>query len=230
MKILLVEDEPKTIHSLRQGLEELTWSVDIALDGLKGQSLALQNTYDIIVSDITMPGLNGLEMCKSLRAEGVRTPILMLTALGQTDDKITGLEAGADDYLAKPFEFRELVARIRALGRRQADNFRLPNVLRFADLELNLDTKAASRQSQTITLTPREFALLTFFVKNQGRVLSKIEIAEKVWDVDFDTGTNVIEVYVNYLRNKLDKGFEPKLIHTQFGQGYIMKVEEREKS
>lgn len=230
MKILLVEDEPKTIHSLRQGLEELTWSVDIALDGLKGQSLALQNTYDIIVSDITMPGLNGLEMCKSLRAEGVRTPILMLTALGQTDDKITGLEAGADDYLAKPFEFRELVARIRALGRRQADNFRLPNVLRFADLELNLDTKAASRQNQTITLTPREFALLTFFVKNQGRVLSKIEIAEKVWDVDFDTGTNVIEVYVNYLRNKVDKGFEPKLIHTQFGQGYIMKVEEREKS
>lgn len=227
MKILLVEDEPKTIHSLRQGLEELTWSVDIALDGLKGQSLALQNTYDIIVSDITMPGLNGLEMCKSLRAEGVRTPILMLTALGQTDDKITGLEAGADDYLAKPFEFRELVARIRALGRRQTDNFRLPSVLRFADLELNLDTKTASRQSQTITLTPREFALLTFFVKNQGRVLSKIEIAEKVWDVDFDTGTNVIEVYVNYLRNKVDKGFEPKLIHTQFGQGYVMKVEER---
>ncbi|MFN4257181.1 MAG: response regulator transcription factor [Saprospiraceae bacterium] len=227
MKILLVEDEPKTIHSLRQGLEELAWSVDIALDGLKGQSLALQNTYDIIVSDITMPGLNGLEMCKSLRAEGVRTPILMLTALGQTDDKITGLEAGADDYLAKPFEFRELVARIRALGRRQADNFRLPSVLRFADLELNLDTKTASRQGQTITLTPREFALLTFFVKNQGRVLSKIEIAEKVWDVDFDTGTNVIEVYVNYLRNKVDKGFEPKLIHTQFGQGYVMKVEER---
>lgn len=226
MKILLVEDEPKTIHALRQGLEEMNWSVDIALDGVKGKSLATQNQYDIIVSDITMPGLTGLEMCRQLRADGIRTPILMLTALGQTDDKITGLEAGADDYLAKPFEFRELVARIRALGRRQTDNFRLPNVLRFADLELNLDTKTASRQGQIISLTPREFALLTFFVKNQGRVLSKIEIAEKVWDVDFDTGTNVIEVYVNYLRNKVDKNFEPRLIHTQFGQGYIMKVEE----
>jgi two-component system copper resistance phosphate regulon response regulator CusR len=223
MRILLIEDEMKTIQSLQQGLEEQHWTVNAATDGDAGLRLATENEYDVIVSDIIMPGTSGLEICRHLREKGLKTPILLLSALGHTDDKVTGLEAGADDYLSKPFEFRELLARLRALTRRPAALNRPENVLRFGDLEQDLDAKIVRRGGKEITLTPREFALLEFFMRNTGRVLSKTEIAEKVWDVDFDTGTNVIEVYVNYLRNKMDKGFEPKLIHTQFGQGYIMK-------
>ena len=224
MHILLIEDELKTLQSLRQGLEENGWTVNTASNGVFGLQLALQNSFDVIVSDITMPGLNGLEMCKKLREQGVSTPILLLTALSHTDDKVTGLDAGADDYLAKPFEFKELMARIKALARRPATTIKAESVLRFTDLEMDLDAKTVRRAGQEIILTPREFALLEFFLRNPGKVLSKIEIAEKVWDVDFDTGTNVIEVYVNYLRNKMDKGFEQKLIHTQFGQGYVFKA------
>jgi len=225
MRILLIEDEIKTIQSLRQGLEEQNWMVDIATDGDSGLRLALENTYDVIVSDIVMPGISGLDLCRRLREEGMKTPFLMLSALGHTDDKVTGLEAGADDYLSKPFEFREFMARIKALARRPAEAFRPESILRFADLEQDLDTRAVRRSGKDILLTPREFALLEFFMRNPWRVLSKTEIAEKVWDVDFDTGTNVIEVYVNYLRNKVDKGFETKLIHTLFGQGYVLKTE-----
>lgn len=224
MRILFIEDEPKTLQSLRQGLEEQGWTVNTATDGLLGLRLALQSDYDVIVSDITMPGMSGLELCRQLREEGLATPILLLTALSHTDDKVTGLDAGADDYLAKPFEFRELLARIKALARRPSAAFRTENVLRFNDLEQDLDSKIVRRAGREILLTPREFALLEFFLLNPGKVLSKTEIAEKVWDVDFDTGTNVIEVYVNYLRNKMDKGFDQKLIHTQFGQGYVLKV------
>lgn len=224
MRILLIEDEAKTLQSLRQGLDEYGWTVNTATDGLLGLRLALQSDYDVIVSDITMPGMTGLELCRQLRNEGISTPILLLTALSNTDDKVDGLDAGADDYLAKPFEFKELLARIKALSRRNTPALRTENILRIADLEQDLDAKTVRRAGQEIMLTPREFALLEFFLRNQGKVLSKIEIAEKVWDVDFDTGTNVIEVYVNYLRNKLDKGFEQKLIHTQFGQGYVLKV------
>ncbi|MCE7923737.1 MAG: DNA-binding response regulator [Haliscomenobacteraceae bacterium CHB4] len=223
MRILLIEDEVKTINSLRQGLEEYNWIVDTATDGDKGLRLALENQYDVVVSDIIMPGLNGLDICRQLREEGIKTPVLLLSALGHTDDKVTGLEAGADDYLSKPFEFREFLARVKALARRPATPLRSENTLKFADLEQNLDAKTVRRGGKEILLTPREFDLLEFFLRNPGRVLSKTEIAEKVWDLDFDTGTNVIEVYVNYLRNKVDKGFEPKLIHTQFGQGYVLK-------
>lgn len=224
VRILLIEDEAKTLQSLRQGLEENGWTVNTAVDGLSGLRLALQSDYDVIVSDITMPGMTGLELCSQLRAEGRTTPVLLLTALGLTDDKVAGLEAGADDYLAKPFEFRELLARIKALARRPSVSFKTENILRFGDVEQDLNAKTVRRGGRNIVLTPREFALLEFFLRNPGKVLSKIEIAEKVWDVDFDTGTNVIEVYVNYLRNKLDKGFEQKLIHTQFGQGYVLKM------
>ncbi len=224
MRALLIEDETKTLQSLRQGLEEHGWTVNTASDGLIGLRLALQSNYDVIVSDITMPGMSGLELCSKLRNEGIFTPILLLTALSNTDDKVTGLDAGADDYLAKPFEFKELLARIKALARRPTASLRTENVLRFDNLEQDLDAKTVHRAGQEIMLTPREFALLEFFLRNPGKVLSKTEIAEKVWDVDFDTGTNVIEVYVNYLRNKMDKGFEQKLIHTHFGQGYVLKL------
>ncbi len=225
MRILLIEDEIKTIQSLRQGLEEQNWLVDAATDGETGLRLATENTYDVIVSDIVMPKISGLELCRHLRSKGMKTPFLMLSALGHTDDKVTGLEAGADDYLSKPFEFREFMARIKALARRPAEAFKPESMLKFADLEQDIDAKAVRRSGREILLTPREFALLEFFMRNPGRVLSKTEIAEKVWDVDFDTGTNVIEVYVNYLRNKVDKGFESKLIHTLFGQGYVLKTE-----
>lgn len=205
-------------------MEENGWTVNTASDGIAGLRLAQQSDYDVIVSDITMPGITGLELCRQLRGEGLVTPILLLTALSHTDDKVTGFDAGADDYLAKPFEFRELLARIKALARRPSPNFKTENILRFNDLEQDLDAKTVRRAGKEIMLTPREFALLEFFLRNPGKVLSKTEIAEKVWDVDFDTGTNVIEVYMNYLRNKMDKGFEQKLIHTQFGQGYILKT------
>lgn len=224
MRILLIEDEAKTLQSLRQGMDENGWTVNTATDGAAGLRLALQNDYDVIVSDITMPGMSGLELCSRLRAEGCVTPVLLLTALGLTDDKVAGLEAGADDYLTKPFEFRELLARVKALARRPAVAYKIDNVLRYADIEQDLDAKTVKRNGQSILLTPREFALLEFFLRNPEKVLSKIEIAEKVWDVDFDTGTNVIEVYVNYLRNKVDKGFDQKLIHTHFGQGYVLKM------
>lgn len=225
VRILLIEDEVKTLQSLRQGMEENGWTVNTATDGQIGLRLAQQSDYDVIVSDVTMPNMTGLEFCRQLRLEGVATPVLLLTALHHTDDKVSGFDAGADDYLVKPFEFKELVARIKALARRPVANIRVENVLRFGDLEQDLDAKTVRRAGKSIMLTPREFALLEFFMRNPGKVLSKLEIAEKVWDVDFDTGTNVIEVYVNYLRNKLDKGFEQKLIHTQFGQGYILRPE-----
>lgn len=225
MRILLIEDEIKTLHSLRQGLEEESWTVNTATDGDTGLRLASNDDYDVIVSDITLPGISGLELCAQLRAMDIRTPLLLLTALSDTDDKVAGLEAGADDYLAKPFEFKELLARIRALARRPSNTMRTENLLRFADLELDLNAKRVHRSGKEINLTPRELALLEFFMRNPDKVLSKIEIAEKVWDLNFDTGTNVIEVYVNYLRKKLDKGFDQKLLHTLFGQGYVLREE-----
>jgi two-component system copper resistance phosphate regulon response regulator CusR len=223
MRILLIEDEVKTLQSLRQGLEEHSWTVDIAYDGTTGKRLAEQNVYDVIVSDIILPGINGLELCKSLRRAGLTTPFLLLSALGETDDKVAGLEAGADDYLGKPFDFREFVARIKALSRRPGSALAMESLLHYADIELDTDAKTVRRAGKTINLTPREFALLEFLLRHPGKVLSKTEISEKVWDVDFDTGTNVVEVYVNYLRNKVDKGFECKLIHTVFGQGYVLR-------
>ena len=226
MKILLIEDELKTVQSLKQGLEENQIEVDFAYDGYAGKLLAERNRYDVIVSDIIIPHINGLDLCRELRKLGIFTPLLLLSALCTTDDKVIGFDAGADDYLAKPFEFKELMARIKALARRKNDPLINNPILTFADLSLNMNTKTAMRAEKKIELTPKEFALMEYFIRNQGKVVSKAEIAENVWDINFDTGTNVIEVYVNYLRNKVDKGFGQKIIHTQFGMGYILKVEE----
>jgi len=225
MKLLLIEDEPKTVQSIKQGLEENGYEVDIAYDGLMGKQLAKNNTYQLIISDIIIPGINGIELCREIRKGGDETPILMLTALGSTDDKVTGLDAGADDYLVKPFEFKELLARVRALTKRGTSVSQTAQLLRFADIEVSMDAKTVHRSGNKINLTAREFNLLVYLIRNQGRVISKVEIAEQVWDIGFDTGTNVIEVYVNYLRKKIDKDYPEKLIHTQFGMGYVLKLE-----
>jgi two-component system copper resistance phosphate regulon response regulator CusR len=221
MRILLVEDEPKVTSFIQKGLQEQTFEVDIAYDGYLGLKMALSNAYDVLILDVNMPQINGFELCRKLRAEHVTTPVLMLTAFGTTDDKVTGFESGADDYLVKPFEFRELVARIKALHKRNTPTEN--HLLKLADLELNLHEKTAKRGDKKIDLTAKEFALLEYFIRNKNRVVSRVDIAEKVWEVSFDTGTNVIDVYVNFLRKKVDKNFDAKLIHTVIGMGYIMK-------
>ncbi len=226
MKVLLIEDEPKMVRSLRKGLEEHLIDVDSASDGPAGQALAERNEYSVIISDVILPGLSGLELLHRLRSKGNRTPVILLTALDQTDDKVNGFEAGADDYLTKPFEFRELLMRLRALARRPVETYQSSPVLRFAEMEMNLETKEFFREGQKIALTPREFSLMEYFLRHPGRVISKHEISERVWNLNFDTGTNVIEVYVNFLRKKVDRTFEKKLIHTQFKNGYILREEE----
>ena len=223
MKILLVEDEAKTLQLIKQGLEQHNIEVDIAYDGLMGLTLAQRNPYDLLITDIILPEINGLNLCRKLRENGFETPILLLTALSTTTDIITGLDAGADDYLGKPFEFNELMARIRALTRRNKAIAAPSNILRVADLELNQDTKQVKRAGKEILLTAKEFNLLELLMRHPGRVISKVELAEKIWEITFDTGTNVIEVYVNFLRKKVDKDFDKKLIHTQIGMGYVIK-------
>ena len=225
MKVLLIEDEPKMLRSLRKGLEEHSIEVDEAADGLVGRHLATDNDYAVIVSDVIMPGMTGIELLQHLRTAGNQTPVILLTALDQTDDKVAGFEAGADDYLTKPFEFRELLMRIRALARRPAATYQVSPMLRFADMEMNLDTKEFCREGRRIALTPREFALMEYLMRNPGRVISKTEISEKVWNLNFDTGTNLVEVYVNFLRKKVDRDFDKKLIHTQFKIGYVLREE-----
>jgi two-component system copper resistance phosphate regulon response regulator CusR len=225
VKILLIEDEPKTVQSLKQGLEENNYVVEVAYDGNMGHQLAIRNAYQLIISDIIIPGINGLEICRKLRAEGIQTPILMLTALSTTDDKIEGFDAGADDYLAKPFDFKEFLARVKALIKRSNQTMIEAQVLKFADLELDLTSKIVSRSGQKINLTAKEFQLMEYFLRNQEKVISKAEIAENIWEVEDENSSNLIEVYVNYLRKKVDKGFSSKLIHTQFGMGYILRQE-----
>jgi two-component system copper resistance phosphate regulon response regulator CusR len=225
VKILLIEDEPKTVQSLKQGLEENNYVVEVAYDGQMGYQLATRNTYQLIISDIIIPGINGLELCRKFRAEGIQTPILMLTALSTTDDKLEGFDAGADDYLAKPFDFKEFLARVKALLKRSNQTMIEAQVLKFADLELDLTSKIVSRSGQKINLTAKEFQLMEYFLRNQEKVISKAEIAENIWEVEDENSSNLIEVYVNYLRKKVDKGFSSRLIHTQFGMGYILRQE-----
>ncbi|MFM6949262.1 MAG: response regulator transcription factor [Aquirufa sp.] len=225
MKILLIEDEPKTVQSLKQGLEENNYEVEVAYDGLIAKQLATRNTYQLIVSDIIIPGINGIELCKQLRQLGIQTPILMLTALSTTDDKLIGFEAGADDYLPKPFDFKEFLARVKALIKRSNQTILEAQVLKFQDLELDLTSKIVTRAGQKINLTAKEFQLCEYFLRNQEKVISKAEIAENIWEVEDENSANLIEVYVNYLRKKIDKGFSSKLIHTQFGMGYILRKE-----
>ncbi|MBS1778662.1 MAG: response regulator transcription factor [Bacteroidetes bacterium] len=227
--ILLVEDEKKIADALQSGLMEEHFDVDVAYNGLEGKKLYLSNDYDLIILDINMPFINGYELCRIIRERDSRIPIIMLTALNLTDNKVQGFDMGADDYIVKPFEFRELLARIKAMLRRadaQTENAEEEKILSIADLEVNLDNKEVKRSNQKITLTAKEFQLLEYLLKNKGKVVSRADIAKDVWDIDFDTQTNVIDVYVNFLRKKLDKDFSPKLIHTQVGMGYILKTEE----
>ncbi len=225
MKILLIEDEPKTVQYIKKGLEENDYEVDAATDGMTGKHLALRNAYELIITDIVLPGLDGRKLCLQLREADIATPILMLTALGSTDEIVLGFEFGADDYLVKPFEFKELLARIKALTKRQARLAQGENILSIGDLKLDVTRRVVSRGGRTIELTAKEFSLLEYFLNNPGKVISRAELARNIWKVNFDTGTNMVEVYVNYLRKKIDKDFEKKLIHTQFGMGYILKEE-----
>ena len=221
MKILIVEDEPKVASFIKKGLEENHYDAEIVYDGLSAEKLAQLYKYNLFILDIIIPGISGLDLCKKLKKLNSNTPVLMLTALGTTDDKIIGFDAGADDYLVKPFEFRELLARVKVLLKKADQSHDTVNRLIVGDLELDLDKKVARRGSSHIDLTAKEFSLLEYFMRNSGRVLSRNDIAEKVWDVSFDFGTNVVDVYVNFLRKKIDKGYDNKLIHTRVGFGYV---------
>jgi two-component system copper resistance phosphate regulon response regulator CusR len=227
MKILVIEDEQQVASFVKQGLEEHSFTVDVAYDGPIGKRLALTRDYDVVLLDIVIPGINGYELCRQLKQERPGLPILMLTTLGTTDDKVEGFEAGADDYLLKPFEFAELIARIRALARRPSiGGTAFSSILKFEDLRLDTEKKIARRSGKVIKLAAKEFKLLEFFMHNPGRVIPKAELAEKIWDLKFETGTNVVEVYINMLRNKIDRDFEPKLLHTRIGLGYSLSKDE----
>jgi DNA-binding response OmpR family regulator len=224
ISILIVEDEKKIADALKQGLEENNYEVEVAYDGLIGKKMVLARKFDLVVLDINLPGLNGYELCKEVRQHDQQLPIIMLTALQSTDDKLEAFDLGADDYLVKPFEFKELLARIRALLKRiKSQNIPSGNILRVADMEMNLDSKEVVRSGKRISLTSKEFQLLEYLVRNRNRVVSRADIAERVWDIHFNTGTNVIDVYVNFLRKKIDRDFSPKLIHTHVGMGYILR-------
>jgi len=222
MRILIVEDEVKVVEFLRMGLSEAGYEVEAAYDGQMGYRLALAQSFDLIILDVILPGMNGIEVCHKIREINSSIPILMLTALGTTDDKLDGFNAGADDYLVKPFEFTELLARIKALSKRSRAGFLTGSVLKVADLELDLNKKTAKRGDVTIELTAKEFTLLEYLMRNKGKVVSRSEIALKVWDISFDTGTNTVEVYINLLRKKIDRNFDTKLIRTRIGLGYTI--------
>ncbi len=224
MKILVIEDEPKVAAFLKKGLEEHGYDVDIAYDGQIGEKLANKEGVEFIILDIIIPQINGIELCKKIRENNTQVPILMLTALGTTDDKIEGFDAGADDYLVKPFEFKELLARIKVLTKRSSGIVQSSNTLKIADLELDLNKKLAKRNGRVIELTAKEYSLLEYFMRNKGKVVTRADISEKVWDITFDTGTNVVDVYINILRRKIDKDYNSKLIHTRIGMGYIFDV------
>lgn len=221
MRILLVEDERKVASFIQRGLKEEKYIVDVTSDGEKALFLAEVNPYDLIILDIMLPDKDGIMVCKELRGKKIDVPILMLTAKDKLKDKVLGLDSGADDYLAKPFAFEELLARVRSLLRRRRIN--KSTVLKVADLELDQLTHKVRRASKEVTLTSKEYALLEYLMLNANQVVTRTMISEHVWDEDFDSFANVIDVYINYLRNKIDKGFNKQLIHTIRGMGYILK-------
>lgn len=223
MRILVVEDEKKVARFIQQGLEEEHYAVEIAGDGESGAVMAETGSYDLIILDVMLPGIDGIEVTRRLRAAKVPAPILMLTAKTATEDKVAGLDSGADDYLTKPFAFAELLARVRSLLRR--GSLEKTTTLTVADLELDMVTHRARRAGRAIDLTAKEYALLEYFMRNKDRVLSRTIISEHIWDYNFDTGTNLIDVYVSHLRTKIDSGHERKLIHTVRGVGYVMREE-----
>ncbi|MCH4155516.1 MAG: response regulator transcription factor [Muribaculaceae bacterium] len=222
-KILVIEDDSRMAELISRGLEEAGYDVVTKNDGREGLSTAFHTRFDLIVTDIILPGINGLDICKKLKQNDESYPVIMLTALGTTDDKVDGFDAGADDYMVKPFEIRELSARVRVLLKHSKNGKTLSESMKIGDLEMNLQTKIVKRGDREINLTPKEFNLLAYMMQNTGRVLSKQEIAEKVWDIKFDSGTNFIDVYISYLRKKIDKDFEKKLIITKPGMGFILK-------
>lgn len=225
MKILIIEDDLRVAELLKRGLEAEGYMVFVAYDGAAGLQLGREISVDLVITDVMMPEMDGLEVCVTLKQEKLGLPVLILTALGRTDEKLEGFDAGADDYLVKPFEIRELLARVKAILKRSTQATPYKGVLVYADLMMNLDTLEVTRSGQAIPLTPKEFNLLSYMLQNKERVLSRAEIAEKVWDTHFDTGTNFIDVYINYLRKKIDRNFNPKLIHTKAGMGFILRQE-----
>jgi DNA-binding response OmpR family regulator len=223
VRILLVEDDSRVAHPIAKGLREQAYAVDLASDGEAAVYLATENEYDLVILDIMLPVKDGHTVCRELRAGGARTPILMLTARGRVDDRVEGLDSGADDYLVKPFDFKELLARIRALLRRSA--VLRPQVMRVADLTLNTASHAVSRSGRSVSLTAKEYALLEFLVLNHGRVVGREHIAQHVWDEHFDPFSNVIDVYIKRLRAKMDTGWPKRLIHTRRGEGYLLSAD-----
>ena len=223
LRILVVEDESRVADLLKIGLEENGYQVMVAYDGEMGLRLFQADSFDLVISDIILPKLNGFELCREIRKVDDRTPILMLTALGTADDKLEGFDVGADDYMVKPFDFRELLARVRVLLKRRAvSNVDVVKEVSYADLHINLERQEVTRGGAFIKLSPKEYNLLVYLVENAEKVVSRVEIAEKVWNTHFDTGTNFIDVYINYLRKKMDKEFDVKLIHTKPGVGFIL--------
>lgn len=222
MRLLLIEDEKELTKALKKGLKEVGYSVDVAYDGESGISMAISGQYDCIILDLKLPKKDGLEVCKEIRRNKISVPILMLTVVDAVDVKVKCLDAGADDYLTKPFSYSELLARIRALTRRAKT---VSSTIQIADLVINPISRTVTRGGKKIYLSPKEYDLLYYLAVNQGRVVSRMEIGENVWGINFDTGTNYIDVYINYLRKKIDSGFEKKLIHTVRGVGYVLKFE-----
>lgn len=223
-KILIVEDEKKIADTIKFGLSEYGFHVEVAYDGTLGYHLFNAQDFNLVILDINLPGMNGYDLCKAIRLKDQQIPIIMLTSMIALKDKIEGYDSGADDYMVKPFEFRELLLKIRALLKRTMNqNLPVGNVLKASDLEMNLDSKEVKRDDKIINLTTKEFQLLEYLLRNKNKVVSRVDIAINVWDVDFETNTNVIDVYISYLRNKVDKDFEHKLIQTHVGMGYILK-------
>lgn len=220
--ILIIEDEKRVADLLKAGLEEAGYMTLVAYDGEMGLRLFRSNVVQLVISDIVMPKMDGFAVCKEIRRINANVPVLMLTALGSTDDKLDGFDAGADDYMVKPFDFRELCARVRVLMKRRREGGEAPAVLNYADLVIDLEKRNVTRSGIPVRLSPKEYNLLVFMVENAEKVITRIDIAEKVWNTHFDTGTNFIDVYINYLRKKIDKGFPVKLIHTRTGVGFIL--------
>jgi len=221
MYILVVEDERRLAQVVRKVLEEEGHTVDVAHDGEEGLAMAMDGSHDVVVLDVLLPGMDGFEVCRSLRANRVDVPVLLLTALDGVEDRVRGLDSGADDYLPKPFAFQELLARLRALGRRRVQA-REPDQLQTADLVLDLRRRRALRDGRTIDLSPKEFALLEFLMRNQGRVVTRTQILDHVWGYDYSPDSNLVDVYVTYLRRKIDRGHGKKLIRTVRGAGYAV--------
>lgn len=224
-KILIVEDEQKIADTLKFGLNENGFDAEVAYHGDVGYKLFLADNFNLVVLDINLPGINGYDLCRLIRVKNEKIPVIMLTALSSLEDKIEGYDSGADDYIVKPFEFKELLMKIRVMFKRTVNqSIPVGTMLKAGDLEMNLDSKEVTRGGTPINLTAKEFQLLEYLLCNKNRIVSRADIAMNVWDIDFDTNTNVIDVYINYVRNKVDKHFDQKLIHTHVGMGYMLKA------